>query len=576
MGTMADGIMAGPELMMWCRGLELRATDWMKASDAICQQRWAAGLLLVLLCCLLAPLAQAQGWSSASFERGYVLEGQASHHLDPQRGCDAEVIGRLDHQARLMPPAGGWPGSPQAVLVFNVFAGEVMIAHGKRVTCGLMSDARTRDSRFRSSVGQVVVPPAGNQDPIVVAWQSPLRPEWMPTIMLGGPSPLQQQDTARLLARTACMAITLALALSALLGWLASRDRMFLIYTAGCMVFFIWQALITGLYGYPYPWLPVGDWAGQWQAATSLSVTALMLAGLWLLCGGLQLVPGSGRVLGRLLQLFLLISLGAMLLPTAAFSMFAIAPQVVMTLGAVLVLGMALLAQLRGMRDGLLGWLGLVPFLMLVVGELLGSRWLVLYRIETMQLVATWLLLITAFAFNRRLGLLREQRDQMQRLADTDGLTGLPNRRVGLQRLAQLISQAGDRGLLSIGFVDVDHFKAINDTYGHDVGDKVLVEVARVMSDSVRRDDVVRMGGEEFLVMLPGVDLAAAQARMQAIGEQLAQIQLRSSAPGLLVTASIGVAQYHPGDVDLAALLRRADQAMYRAKQQGRNQVFAA
>lgn len=76
--------------------------------------------------------------------------------------------------------------------------------------------------------------------------------------------------------------------------------------------------------------------------------------------------------------------------------------------------------------------------------------------------------------------------------------------------------------------------------------------------------------------MLPGVDLAGARARMQAIGEQLAQIQLRSSAPGLLVTASIGIAQYHPGDMDMAALLRRADQAMYGAKQQGRNQVFEA
>lgn len=565
-----------PELTMWCRGLGLRSTDGMCVSDGTCRQRWACALLLALLACLLPSTVLAQGWSTASFERGYVLEGQASDHLDPQRGCDPDVIGRLDHQAQLMPPPGGWPGSPQAVLVANVFAGEVMIAHGQRVTCGLMSDARTRDSRFRSSVGQVVVPAAGNLEPIVVAWQSPIRPEWIPTIMLGGPSPLQQQDTARLLVRAACMAVTLALALSALLGWMASRDRMFLLYTASCVVFFIWQALITGLFGYPYPWLPVGDWAVQWQAATSLMATALMLAGLWLLCGGLRLLPGSGKVVGRLLQLVLLLSLGAMLLPEAAFSMFAIAPQVLMTLGAVLVVGMALLAQLRGMRDGLLGWLGLAPFLVLVAGELLGARWLVLYRIEALQLVATWLLLITAFAFNRRLGLLREQRDQMQRLADTDGLTGLPNRRVGLQRLGLLIGQAGDRGLLSVGFVDVDHFKAINDTYGHDVGDKVLVEVARVMSESVRSDDVVRMGGEEFLVMLPGVDLAGAQARMQQIGEQLAQIQLRSTAPGLLVTASIGVAQYHPGDVDMTALLRRADQAMYAAKQQGRNQVFAA
>ena len=538
----------------------------------------ACALLAVLM--LLAGLwplaAKAQGWSAASFERGYVLEGHASAHLSPQRGCDAALIQQLDRQARLQAPPGGWPGTPQAVLVFNVFSGEVMISHGERVTCGLMSDARTRDSRFRSSVGQVVVPAAGNQEPIVVAWQSPIRPEWIPTIMLGGPSPLQQHDTARLLVRTSCMAVGLALALSALLGWMASRDRMFVLYTASCMLFFIWQALITGLSGYPYPWLPVSSWLVQWQAVTSLMVAALMLAGLWLLCAGSQLLPGSKVVVQRLLQAILLLAFCGLLLPQSALPILAIAPQVLMVVGAVLVLGVALLAQLRGLRDGLLGWLGLVPFMALVIGELVGAHWLVVYRIEIMQLVATWLLLITAFAFNRRLGLLREQRDQMRRLADTDGLTGLPNRRVGLQRLNQLITQAGTTGVLSIGFVDVDHFKAINDTYGHDVGDKVLVEVARVMAESVRADDVVRMGGEEFLVMLPGVGLAGARARMQAIGEQLAQIQLRSSAPGLLVTASIGIAQYHPGDMDMAALLRRADQAMYGAKQQGRNQVFEA
>lgn len=542
----------------------------------VCWRVLPALVMVLLLGGWLAAPAMAQGWSMAWFERGYVLEGEVSEHLNPQRGCDPGVIAQLDRQARLMPPPGGWPGSPQAVLVANVFFGEVMIAHGERVTCGVMSDARTRDSRFRSSVGQVVVPPAGDTHPIIVAWQSPVRPEWIPTIMIGGPSPLQQQDTARLLVRTSCMAVTLALALSALLGWMASRDRMFLIYTASCVVFFIWQALLTGLFGYPYPWLPVGDWVSQWQAATTLMVSGLMLAGLWLLCGGIQWLPGSKRVLRRLLQLVLLLSLVGVLLPQPVFSMFAITPQVLMTLGAVLLVGMALLAQLRGMRDGLLGWLGLVPFMVLVVGELLGARWLVLYRVEVMQLVATWLLLITAFAFNRRLGLLREQRDQMQRLADTDWLTGLPNRRVGLHRLAQLIEKAGKGGELSIGFVDVDHFKAINDTYGHDVGDKVLVEVARAMVETVRRDDVVRMGGEEFLVILPGVDLQEARVRMQAIGENLARIQLRSAAPGLLVTASIGIAQYHPGDVDITALLRRADQAMYSAKQLGRNQVFAA
>ena len=547
-------------------------------------RRWGAlHALQWAVICLLAGLwplqvqAQAGDWSAASLERGYVLEGQANMTPNPIRECSAEVLDSLDRRASLPAPPGGWPGTPQAVVVFNVFRGEVMVSHGSRISCGDMFDARTRDSRFRAGVGQVVVPEAGNTDPITVAWQAPARAEWIPTVALGAPSPLQQQDTARLLVRAACMAVGLALALTALLGWIASRDRVFLFYAVGCMVFFVWQALINGLVGYPYPWFPLGAWLPYLQAASTMVVTGLMLAALWFLCAGTVLFPASHRWLGWMVGVVVGLAAVMMLLPEPALRMLAITPQVLMVLGGVLIVGMGLLAQLRGLRDGLLGWLALVPFMGLVIGELVGARVLVLYRVEIMQGVATWLAMITAYAFNRRLGLMRRQRDEMRRLADTDGLTGLPNRRVGLQRLAQLIDHARQGQPLCIGFVDVDHFKSINDTYGHEVGDRVLVAVGRAMVELVRSDrDVVRMGGEEFLVMLPGIGLEAAHARMEAIREQLEQIQLRATAPGLVVTASIGVAQLGPGDPDMASFLRRADQAMYLAKQQGRNLVRLA
>ena len=538
-----------------------------------------SGLLAAVLWLAAGQVHARQGddWSAASFERGYVLEGAPSVAPNPIRDCPPAILDQLDRQASVAAPPGGWPGTPQAVVVFNISRGEVMISHGNRVSCGDMFDARTRDSRFRAGVGQVVVPPAGNTEPIIVAWQTPLRAEWVPTIALGGPSPLQQQDTARLLVRAACMAVGLALALTALLGWVASRDRVFLYYAVGCMVFFAWQALLNGLVGYPYPWLPLGPWLAPLQAASALLVTALMLAALWYLCAGTLLLPASQRWMRRLLLVAAGMAVGLMLLPEPALRLLAITPQVLMVLGVLLIVGFGLLAQLRGYRDGLLGWLALLPFLGWVVAELVGARLLVLYRVEVMQGVATWLTMITAYAFNRRLGLMRLQRDEMRRLADTDGLTGLPNRRVGLQRLAQLIEQARRGTQLSIGFVDVDHFKSINDTYGHEVGDQVLVAVGRAMDELVRSgQDVVRMGGEEFLVMLPGVDLAAAHVRMEEIRQQLQQIQLRATAPGLVVTASIGVAQLTAGDPDMASLLRRADEAMYAAKQQGRNLVRLA
>lgn len=542
----------------------------------------AARCLLVLLCALLAlaaclvPVrAVAADWAAASIERGFVLDGTASTLTNPLRPCTPLMLQALDRQATLQAPPGGWPGTPQAVVVFNIFRGEVMISHGERATCGDMFDARTRDSRFRAGVGQVVVPPAGNTDPVIVAWQAPLRPEWVPTIKLGGPSPLQQLDTARLLMRAACMAVGLSLALSALMGWLATRDRVFLYYTASCTLFFVWQAMLTGLIGYPHPWWPLGDGLAQWQVGLTLVVTALMLTSLWYLCAGHLLLDFSRRLILLMLLLVGLCALSLPLLPLPVLAGLAIAPQVVMVLGGVLIVAVALLAQLRGLRSGLLGLVGLIPFMALVVAELIGARILVTYRVECMQVVATWLLMITAYALNRRLGLLRLQRDEMHRLASTDAMTGLSNRSSGMLRLAQLQAEAAASGQpLSIGFLDVDHFKSINDTYGHDIGDQVLVAVSRVLAESVRSvDDAARMGGEEFLLLLPGVDSAAALARMEVIVQRLGEIQLRAAAPGLDVTASIGVAQWGREDADAAQLLRRADQAMYAAKQAGRNRV---
>lgn len=557
----------------------------MLARQSVACQLQAARSVLVLLCavlvviaCLVPAPARASDWAAASIERGFVLDGTPSTLSNPLRACTPQMLQALDRQATLQAPPGGWPGTPQAVVVFNIFRGEVMISHGERLTCGDMFDARTRDSRFRAGVGQVVVPEAGNTEPVIVAWQAPLRPEWVPTIKLGAPSPLQQLDTARLLMRAACMAVGLSLALSALMGWLATRDRVFLYYTASCILFFVWQAMLTGLIGYPYPWWPLGNGLAQWQVGLTLAVTALMLTSLWYLCAGHLLLDFSRRLIPWLLLLVGVCALSLPLLPMPVLAALAITPQVVMVLGGVLIVAVALLAQLRGLRSGLLGLVGLIPFMALVVAELIGAQILVTYRVEYMQLVATWLLMITAYALNQRLGLLRVQRDEMHRLASTDAMTGLSNRRSGMLRLAQLQAEAAASGQpLTIGFLDVDHFKSINDTYGHDIGDQVLVAVSRVLAESVRSiDDAARMGGEEFMLLLPGVDSEAALARMEAIRERLTQIQLRAAAPGLNVTASIGVAQWGRQDNDAVSLLRRADQAMYTAKQAGRNRVHLA
>jgi diguanylate cyclase (GGDEF)-like protein/PAS domain S-box-containing protein len=163
-----------------------------------------------------------------------------------------------------------------------------------------------------------------------------------------------------------------------------------------------------------------------------------------------------------------------------------------------------------------------------------------------------------------------EARAEADRLAHIDHLTGVANRR----SLAPVLGQHAGRpvGLL---LLDLDHFKAINDEHGHAAGDAVLVAVADRLRTSVRTDDaVVRMGGEEFLVVLRDV---ADEAQLRAIGENLRERIGSEAIPagdGLLrVTVSIGAASVAPDDTNFEAGVRRADRALYAAKQDGRDCV---
>ena len=169
-----------------------------------------------------------------------------------------------------------------------------------------------------------------------------------------------------------------------------------------------------------------------------------------------------------------------------------------------------------------------------------------------------------------RLGFLRVlARSEAQ--ARVDPLTGLPNRRTLEDQVRELVN--GDERFV-VAFADLDHFKAINDHHGHDVGDRALRLFARVLRDSIRpRDLVARYGGEEFVVILP--DCTVADARMVAdrIRGLLAELLGQATVPPFTVT--IGLSAADPGD-PLADVIARADQAMLRGKTLGRNRVESA
>ncbi len=171
----------------------------------------------------------------------------------------------------------------------------------------------------------------------------------------------------------------------------------------------------------------------------------------------------------------------------------------------------------------------------------------------------------------------QEDISRQVRNARKDTLTGLYSRRYLDEQLPGLIkSHRRNQTPLSLLIIDLDHFKAINDEYGHLVGDEVLWRVAEAVRATVRSaDSAIRYGGEEFCVILPGTARPEAARVGERIRQAISRLDLAALKPGMTVTASVGVAAMGP-DEELYEWLQRADLALYSAKHAGRNQVHIA
>jgi diguanylate cyclase (GGDEF)-like protein len=165
----------------------------------------------------------------------------------------------------------------------------------------------------------------------------------------------------------------------------------------------------------------------------------------------------------------------------------------------------------------------------------------------------------------------------LEELATTDALTGLLNRRQFYLLAGSVIEQAGKYSHpLTVVLFDIDHFKKINDTYGHSAGDRVLVELADIVRTHVRHWEIVcRYGGEEFAILLPGTTLDQGVQFAKRLGEKIAEQRLDIHGEQIGITVSLGVADLSREAPTIDALLEHADRAMYHAKRAGRNCVRA-
>ncbi|WP_415226918.1 GGDEF domain-containing protein [Psychromonas sp.] len=170
---------------------------------------------------------------------------------------------------------------------------------------------------------------------------------------------------------------------------------------------------------------------------------------------------------------------------------------------------------------------------------------------------------------------LLEANQELEQLAITDVLTLLPNRRYGMDHLSALWEKSEQENTaLSCLMIDIDHFKAVNDTYGHDAGDKVLFELSQQLQQTLRTDDIVcRLGGDEFLVICEKTDFAGAMHLARLLCDALAQLKVDLGQSTWLGSVSIGVATKQNNMEYIKQLIKMADQGVYLAKQAGKGCV---
>ena len=195
---------------------------------------------------------------------------------------------------------------------------------------------------------------------------------------------------------------------------------------------------------------------------------------------------------------------------------------------------------------------------------------------------------IVAFTYHRWMQILKEQQEKLDRInklllrqnleiektSSLDPLTGLYNRlKCNELFISEYTVMLQRHNTMSLILMDLDHFKAVNDTYGHNTGDRVLEEVAKTLTENLRNVDIAcRWGGEEFIILLPAADLRHAKMIAENLRKEISRIRIPDHS--LTLTASFGVAQVRPGQ-SLEAVIEQADRALYHAKDLGRDRVVS-
>jgi diguanylate cyclase (GGDEF)-like protein len=372
----------------------------------------------------------------------------------------------------------------------------------------------------------------------------------------------------------------MAMSLASLLMWFLLSDRLFLLYGT---LFALNGLYVTYLSGEGFDWpilrhaLPFTSDAWNVPAALAGATASLFIREIADLK---RFSPRVYQAFGWLAGLFGVLAFSNVLKDYGFAGAVTNLGNLIFIGSAIFTLLVAARSWARGNRAAgwfLIAWGLLEGFTIATAARLLfADTDHLLYYGLPMSMVAAAILVALGVADR-----LREQRaalTEAERRAQTDPLTGVLNRRSLIERLEAACKRARARGLpIALLFIDLDHFKEINDTFGHLAGDACLAAVIDPIQAELRQSDVIgRYGGEEFVVILSSADTAAAYPIAQRILERVANVTVNGYGKPIRVTCSIGVAASDTLGVWDEHLIARADQAVYAAKRSGRNRVQIA
>jgi diguanylate cyclase (GGDEF)-like protein len=386
------------------------------------------------------------------------------------------------------------------------------------------------------------------------------------------------EDSNWLAFTTACFAVMVAMALMALCFAIMLRDVTFAWYTGYMLCYVIVQGVETGFLFHPLDlsWLAGSEvLIGASAMALSVSFAALFVSRF---CDIQHYAPALRMPvvsLGFAMPLIVLLRCSGVA-ELVVMAQTLVNP--VLILGALLLLFTGLVTGARGARQAWFFLTGWTPLLVLTAmtsaqatGALQNQAWLSNASIAMGAFEA----IVLSLGLADRALTMRRDRDNVRVLADRDALTNILNRRAWTEAANRMLSATDSERSVALLFLDLDHFKMLNDLQGHAAGDRALVAVAEVLSNELRPTDLLgRYGGEEFVAMLHDVNQEQAMQVATRLCRRVHRLEIQVNPNDLRLSVSIGLAMRSMGDT-LETLIERADQAMYYVKLHGRNHVHA-